>query len=55
MEKPQPAPSTASEGPFSSEDGSLQVDYVAEQKLVRKLDVCPHVTTIALLDPNRRG
>lgn len=39
MEKANPLPNADVEGPFSSEDGSLQLDYAAEQKLVRKLDV----------------
>lgn len=39
MEKANPLPNADLEGPFSSEDGSLQLDYAAEQKLVRKLDV----------------
>jgi hypothetical protein len=43
MEKTQPIPSTTAEGPFSSEDGSsLHIDYAAEQRLVRKLDVRLH-------------
>jgi hypothetical protein len=40
MEKTEATPTTTSaDGPLSSEDGSLQIDYAAEKKLVRKLDV----------------
>ncbi|KIW81661.1 hypothetical protein Z517_04687 [Fonsecaea pedrosoi CBS 271.37] len=38
MEKGHSVPFTSSEGHFSSEDGSVQIDYAAEQRLVRKLD-----------------
>jgi hypothetical protein len=39
MEKIQPLPSTTAEGLFSSDDGSVEIDYAAERRLVRKLDV----------------
>ncbi|KAK4942565.1 hypothetical protein LTR10_017694 [Elasticomyces elasticus] len=47
MEKTQPIPSTAAEGRFFGEDGSIQIDYAAEQKLVRKLDL--HIMPLIML------
>lgn len=52
MEKTQPIPSTTGHGLSSSEDGSIQIDYAAEQKLVRKLDVR---LPVAIIVPIFRG
>ncbi|KIW64783.1 hypothetical protein, variant [Phialophora macrospora] len=48
MDKTEAIPTTTSaDAPFSSDDGSLHIDYAAERKLVHKLDL--HIMPIIML------